>query len=101
MQYSSYANTEAASDEELYKKAKKIVRHKLAFYSNLITYVIVISFLWVMNLYSTPGHLWAIWPTLGWGLGVVVQGLHLFLYSDLQLRREQMIREEMSKMGKS
>jgi hypothetical protein len=33
--------------------------------------------LWVINL-SIGGKLWAQWPTLGWGLGVTIQGLSVF-----------------------
>lgn len=101
MRYPSYANTDAANDDDLYRQAKRIVLHKLAFYSNLIIYLITLGFMWFINLYFTPRYLWAIWPTLGWGLAILIQALHLFLHSQLQWRRGQMIKDEMRKMGKA
>jgi hypothetical protein len=40
-------------------------------------YAVIIPILWVINL-STGTRLWAQWATIGWGLGLVVQGLTVF-----------------------
>ncbi|MBK7474109.1 MAG: 2TM domain-containing protein [Betaproteobacteria bacterium] len=58
--------------------------HRIAeFYRHLLVYVIVMSLVWILNviLISTStrqikwSSLWAIWPTLGWGVGVLVHGI--------------------------
>lgn len=48
------------------------------FYSHLTTYVLVISVLFAINLFTYPGYIWAIWPALGWGIGLVNHGLGAF-----------------------
>ncbi len=58
--------------------------HRLAeFYRHLFVYVIVNMALWSVNawqIYSATSTAkwyfwWAIWPTLGWGIGVFFHGL--------------------------
>ncbi len=58
--------------------------HRLAeFYRHTVTYVIIIGLLWIINatiIYSTdqPSRWyawWAIWPTMGWGIGLLTHGL--------------------------
>jgi protein-S-isoprenylcysteine O-methyltransferase Ste14 len=56
--------------------------HRLAeFYRHALTYVCVIGLLWViclLTLRQFNGHwwsYWAIWPTLGWGIGLFFHGL--------------------------
>jgi len=54
------------------------VRAIKGFYSHLITYALVISLLFVINLLTNPGYIWAWWPAMGWGIGVVNHGLNAF-----------------------
>lgn len=63
---------------ERYQKAKKRVKEIKGFYGNLISYILVISFLTFINLKYTPGHLWFYWPMLGWGIGVLFHAFGVF-----------------------
>ena len=56
-----------------YDEAKAIehVKEIKGFYIHLIIFVIVISGLWALNLITSPRVIWAIWPTFGWGLGLI------------------------------
>lgn len=59
--------------------------HRIAeFYRHAFVYVLVISALWAINasMYWQDGGLptrwyawWAIWPTFGWGIGLLTHGL--------------------------
>ena len=58
--------------------------HRLAeFYRHVFTYVIVNICLWALNLWMIWGTsaqakwyaYWAIWPTIWWGIGVLIHGL--------------------------
>jgi hypothetical protein len=40
--------------------------------------VVVIAALFVINLLSSPHYIWAVWPMLGWGIGVAVHAFNLF-----------------------
>ncbi len=51
-------------EEERYFKAKKRVEEIKGFYGNLISYVAVNAGLLVLNLVTSPKHLWFYWPLL-------------------------------------
>lgn len=84
--------------EKRYLKAKERVKGIKDFYSNLITYCIVIPFLWWLNL-RTSDFLWALFPTLGWGFGVIAHGMEAFGYNPLWGKKweERKIQELMDK----
>lgn len=63
------------SDE---KEALEQVRSIKAFYSNLTSYVSVVVLLFAINLMTDPSYIWAWWPALGWGIGIVSHGLSAF-----------------------
>nr|WP_198419226.1 2TM domain-containing protein [Motilimonas pumila] len=54
------------------------VRAIKGFYSNLITYLAVIGFLFALNYFLDPSYIWAWWPALGWGIGIVFHGISAF-----------------------
>ncbi|EAS66153.1 2TM domain-containing protein [Photobacterium angustum] len=60
------------------KQAINYVKGIKGFYSNLTTYVLVISALFVINYFTSPDYWWAIWPALGWGIGIVSHALSAF-----------------------
>ncbi|MEN1785166.1 MAG: 2TM domain-containing protein [Bacteroidota bacterium] len=61
-------------EEKRYIKAKEHVENLKSFYGHLISYACVIPFLWWLN-FKTTDFLWAIFPTVGWGFGVIGHGL--------------------------
>lgn len=68
-------NYEVSKEEE---KAFKYVQAIKGFYGHLITYVIVITGLFILNIVSSPDYIWAKWPALGWGIGILSHGLRAF-----------------------
>ena len=67
------------SNESLaYEKAARRVKELKGFYGNLISYCIVIPFLVIINLLTSPKELWFYWPMLGWGIGLVAHGMNVF-----------------------
>lgn len=59
-------------------EAFRHVRRLRGFYLHLMRYALVVPLLWLINLFTNAHTLWAVWPTLGWGLGILVHGLSLF-----------------------
>jgi len=45
---------------------------KSGFLLRLIVYVVVIAMLFVLNLLTNPTYIWAWWPAMGWGIGIVI-----------------------------
>ena len=67
-------------EEERYNIAKNRVEEIKGFYGNLIAYVVVNIGLLILNVMTTPKHLWVFWPLLWWGIGVLFHGLKVFNY---------------------
>lgn len=67
--------TQVTSEE---RKVIEQVREIKGFYSHLITYVLVIAMLFVINFLTDPSYIWAWWPAMGWGIGIVSHGLSAF-----------------------
>jgi hypothetical protein len=68
-------------DDDRYFQAKKRVHEIKGFYGHLTSFILVnIGFL-ALNLLTSPNELWFFWPTLGWGIGVVIHGMRAFNYT--------------------
>lgn len=65
-------------EKELYDRAKKRVEDLKSFYSHLFVYVAVNSGLFLLNILTSPRHLWFYWPLIGWGIGLTIHGLSVF-----------------------
>lgn len=87
-QVSSAVSQKSYIEEKRYAKAREHVKAIKEFYSNLIAYCIVIPFLWWINL-KTTDFLWAFFPTIGWGFGVLAHGMEAFGYNPLWGKRWQ------------
>lgn len=91
-------------DEKLYEEAKKKVRRLRSFYSNLLSYLAIGSFLTFINWWTQNDedeiHWWVIWVWIGWGIGVFFHGLGLYRKNILFSEdwEERKIKEEMEKM---
>ena len=54
------------------------VRKLKGFYIHLAQYVIVIAALFAINLWQGTPRLWAVWPALGWGIGILFHAARVF-----------------------
>ena len=57
-------------DLELRRLAERRADVKLGFRTHFMAYLLVNAGLVVINLVTSPGYFWAIWPIIGWGLGL-------------------------------
>ena len=89
---------ESYIEDKRYVKAKKRVQAIKGFYSNLLSYAIVIPVLVFIN-YRTTDFPWVIFPILGWGFGVLAHGMEAYGYSPFTGKKweERKIREFMEK----
>ncbi len=87
----------AKPDDEYkaYKKAQKRVKEVKSFYTNLISYCIVIPFLIFINLYTNSRSQWFWFPVLGWGIGLASHAFQVFGIGESW--QEKKIREIMDK----
>lgn len=64
------------SNEEA--QAFEHVRKLKAFYKHLLRYVLVITFLTILNLWQSPQRLWVVWVIFPWGFVMFMQALSAF-----------------------
>ncbi|OIQ17263.1 MAG: histidine kinase [Flavobacterium sp. MedPE-SWcel] len=85
--------------ESSYYKAQKRVEEIKGFYGHLTSYVIVNIGLAILNLLTSPSHIWFFYPAMGWGIGVLVHGMSVFNYLPFMGNdwEERKIRELMEK----
>ena len=81
LQETAMNSAKKLSTEE--QAAFKSVQNLKAFYSHLITYVVVIILLFIINFINNPDYIWAVWPALGWGIGIISHGLSVFEVFDV------------------
>lgn len=65
-----------------YTKARQRAEAKYGFFVHAAVYAAVMVLLVVINLVTSPGMIWFIWPLIGWGFAVALHGLRVFLLSD-------------------
>lgn len=65
-----------------YQKAKEKVAAIKGFYGHLLAYCVVIPLLAYIN-YRTTDFPWAIFPALGWGFGLLMNGLCAYGYNPI------------------
>ena len=86
-------------DVELRRLAIRRADMKLAFRSHLMAYVIVNAGLVMINLITSSDYFWAIWPMLGWGIGLAAHGVTV--YMDGEGMRDRMIEQELEKLRRT
>lgn len=69
---------EKREHEKEEKRQKKRQCYLKGFYSHLLSYCIVIGFLFIIDVLSGTGW-WFFWPMLGWGVGIAFHALPLIM----------------------
>jgi sensor histidine kinase YesM len=85
-------------DDKSYERAQKRVKEIKSFYGNLISYCIIIPFLIIINLMTSPDNIWFYFPMLGWGIGLAAHGMSVFAIG--KRWEEKKIREILEKQNK-
>lgn len=75
-------------EPDVYKKARERVQELRAFYTHLITYIIVNIGLAIINLLTNPDELWFYWVTIFWGIGLLFHAVSVFIFGGRFLGRE-------------
>jgi hypothetical protein len=87
------------TDDWKYKIAKKRVKKVKGFFGHLTTWLIFSAFFIFLNIASSGGGFWAIWPIMGWGLGVAFHAIGVFGMPGLGKDwEEKMLEREMARM---
>ena len=90
-------NTREAIDD-IERLARKRAGAKLGWYIHATVYVVVNLFLFAMSEYGMGHRHWSIYPLLGWGLGLVLHGVAVFVLGSGSTLRERMIENERARI---
>jgi len=81
-------------DQSLEARARRRVDSKLGFFTHALVYLLVNAGLYVLNL-ANGGERWHQFPLLGWGLGLAIHGLVVFLSLGTEGWKQQMLQREL------
>lgn len=84
---------------EEYLAAKKAVEEKLGFYVHLTSYVLVNGYFTFLSV-RHGGYFWAIWPMIGWGIGLAFHGISVFGFFNNNSWKDKQIQKEIEKRRK-
>jgi hypothetical protein len=87
------------TDLQLDQLARRRARAKLGFFFHASVYVVVNFGLIALSLYN--GRAWAIFPLLGWGIGLLFHGLSVWVFAPGNDLMERMVRRERAKLPAS
>ncbi|MBD9395549.1 2TM domain-containing protein [Acidovorax sp. ACV01] len=82
------------SPEEIEALARRRASAKLGWYVHAVAFVLVNAALFAMSRYAFGTRPWSVYPLLGWGLGLVLHGVSVFLLGSGSGLRERMVQRE-------
>jgi hypothetical protein len=85
------------AERKLERRARVRVGMKMGFYTHALVYVLVNVGLFALNE-SVGGRRWAIFPLLGWGLGLAIHGIVVFTALHTGGIRERMLASEVERL---
>ncbi|WP_228488302.1 2TM domain-containing protein [Caenimonas koreensis] len=86
------------SNDEIERLAHKRAGAKLGWYFHFAVYVVVNTFLFALSYFGLRERAWSMYPVLGWGLGVALHGLSVFLIGQGGGIREKMVQQERERL---
>ena len=80
--------------EDLDRLARRRANAKLGWYVHAMAFVLVNTLIFAMSRYAFGTRPWSVDPLLGWGLGLVLHGVSVFLLGTGSGLRERMVQRE-------
>lgn len=86
------------SNEELDRLARKRAGAKMGWYIHACVYIAVNLGLITLSHLGLRSHNWPIYPALGWGLGLALHGLSVFVLAPHSTWRERLVQRERERL---
>jgi hypothetical protein len=90
-------STTTQSPDELERLARRRAGAKMGWYVHAIVYIAVNSMLAVIA--ALAGRHWAVYPALGWGLGLAIHGAVVFLVTGGGGLYQRLVRQERDRLA--
>ena len=86
------------SPEEIERLAHKRAGAKLGWFIHATVYVLVNLFLFAISQYGFGQRPWSVYPVLGWGLGVALHGISVFVMGGGSGLRDRLVERERERL---
>lgn len=90
--------TTPLSNDDIERLARRRAGAKLGWYIHAAVYLVVNLLLFAMSEYAGGGRRWSIYPLLGWGLGLALHGVAVFVLGSGSGLRERMVEKERERL---
>ena len=84
--------------DEIERLARRRAGAQLGWYCHAAVYVLVNLVLFGMSRYAFGHRPWSVFPLLGWGLGVLLHGISVFVLGRGSRLREHLVRKERERL---
>jgi fatty acid desaturase len=89
------------SPEEIERLARKRAGAKMGWYIHATVYVLVNLLIFSLSQYAFGSRPWSLGPLLGWGVGLVLHGISVFVLGSSSTLRERMVQRERERIEQS
>lgn len=86
------------TDEEIDRLARRRAGAKLGWYIHAAVYLAVNLFLFALSEHGWGARRWTWFPALGWGLGLVLHGISVFVLGAGTSLRERLVERERDRL---
>ncbi len=82
-----------------YARARGRAEAKYGFFVHVAVYAAVMALLVVIDMLTSPGTIWFIWPAIGWGFLVALHGVRVYLLADRDVIVDALTERELRDLG--
>lgn len=90
--------TAPLTPEAIEQLARKRAGAKLGWYMHAILFVVVNIVVFSISRYGFGNRPWSVYPLLGWGLGLALHGVSVFVLGTGSGLRERMVQKERERL---
>ena len=84
--------------EEIEHLARRRAGAKMGWYIHACVYVVVNVVMFALSHYGFGPRRWSVFPMLGWGLGLVLHGISVFVLGKGSSFRERLVERERERL---
>jgi hypothetical protein len=89
------------SPEEIDRMARKRAGAKLGWYIHAAVYLMVNLLIFSLSQHAFGSRPWSLGPLLGWGVGLVLHGISVFVLGNGSSLRERMVQRERERIERT